>query len=111
MNTTEQLECFRQRLARSIEQRGYSYRNFSLSLGKSSNYISSILSGESNPSIDMLLEMCDVLSVSVGDLFGDSDDSVELMELMPKLRNLSSAELAFFNRFVDLVKEETERQK
>lgn len=108
MTTAEQLELFRQRLARRIEQEGYSYRNFSLSLGKSSNYISSILSGESNPSVDMLLEICDALCINVGDLFGDSGDSIELMELVPKLRGLSSAELAFFCRFVDLVKSEKE---
>ena len=111
MDTTKQLECFRQHLARSIEQQGYSYRSFSLALGRSSNYISNILSGECNPSFDMLLEISDALSIELGDLFGHSGDSLELAELIPRLRKLSSAELAFFHKFVDLMENEKEHLK
>lgn len=106
MDTTKQLERFHQQLARSIEQQGYSYRNFSLSLGKSPNYISNILSGKSNPSLGMLMELSDALSMELPDLLGYSNDSFELMELIPKLRSLSSAELAFCSKMIDLINDE-----
>lgn len=111
MDTTKQLEYFRHQLARKIEQEGYSYRKFSLSLGKSSNYISSILSGDSYPSFDMLLEISDALCIDVGDLFGHSGESYEMAELMPKLRKLSPAELSYIGKFIDLYESEKNRLK
>lgn len=111
MDTTTLMKRFRVQLAQNIKAQGYSYRNFSLSLGRSENYITNIISGKTTPSLESMLEISDALSMQPGDLLNSSEDPFELVELIPKLRKLSTSELARFSKLVDLMKEEQTPEK
>jgi ribonucleoside-diphosphate reductase alpha chain len=73
---------WRDRLLRTIEKKGMSLREVSLSAKLGPNYVQSILTGGKDPSISRFIKVCDVLSVSLPEILYGVDVTAEQMEFL-----------------------------
>lgn len=69
----------RHRLAFLRTNKNISARELSLRLGQSEGYINAIENGKSNPSIQMLLYICEELGVSMSDFYDEGNDYPDLI--------------------------------
>lgn len=77
------------RMARDISE-----RRMSEELGKNPGYINQIVSGKTNPSLEMLIEICDYLGITLSVFFNNDVDEPELLEkLMENAKSLNEKEL------------------
>ena len=86
---------FAARLSHLREQKGYTARDMSLSIGRSESYINKIENKRTKPSMDEFFVICDYLGVTPKDFFDmDSADPETLNELIKDLKALTPEQLS-----------------
>ena len=68
-NFEKTTEIFRDNINRILNEKDRSARWLSLKIGKNAWYITRMLEGKYNPSLEVLCKIAEVLRVSVADLF------------------------------------------
>lgn len=87
-------EFFAARIAVLREQKYVSARDMSLSLGQNPNYINQIENRKNFPSMQVFFYICEYLGVTRQEFFAeDSDNPVQLRELMDDLKKLDHTAL------------------
>ncbi len=99
MNVAE----FRERLIQLRMSKGYSARKMSIHLGKSTNYIQDIESGESLPSLPAFFDICDYLEISPEQFFC-IDEPLEKINLRNEINSLSDKEFSLVRHIVEGIK-------
>lgn len=88
------IQFVRDRIAFLRTERGISARELSLRLGQSTGYISQIETGKSNPSVEMLIYICEELGISVSAFFDDTQDYPVLVEeIITQAKGLNKSSL------------------
>ena len=72
-NFEKTTEIFRDNINRILNEKDRSARWLSLKIEKSAWYITRILNGELNPSLEVICKIAEVLRVSVADLFTEKE--------------------------------------
>lgn len=95
----------RNRITELRLHKGVSEYQMSLDLGHGKNYIRSITSGRTLPSLTELPYICEYLGVSVKDFFDDSAQNPVLVhELMLRAKNLDAEDLIAIINLMDRIK-------
>lgn len=93
MNTIYE-ERFKERLSTLRLNKDFSARQMSLDIGQNENYINSIESGKSLPSMTGFFYICEYLNISPRDFFDESTDCPQqLNELIDDLKKLDERQL------------------
>ena len=78
------IQFVRDRIAFLRTEKGISARELSLRLGQSTGYISQIETGKSNPSVEMLIYICEELGISMSAFFDDTQAYPIMVEELVK---------------------------
>jgi transcriptional regulator with XRE-family HTH domain len=98
-NLTE--EYFAARLSQLREQKGYTARDMSLSMGQSESYINKIENRRIQPPISMLFVICDYLKVTPKDFFDESNNYPERLNgIIENLKKLDEEALVHIDGLV-----------
>jgi len=93
---------FGERLAKLISIKGFSSREMSLSMGKSSNYINKIENGKSFPSMKSFFDICEILEVSPQEFFDIDNKNPQLVnDLFRNYNRLGAEEQAHVSGVVE----------
>lgn len=88
------IQFVRDRIAFLRTEKNISARELSLRLGQSTGYISQIETGKSNPSVEMLIYICEELGVSMSAFFDDSQSYPILVgEIVNQAKGLNKSSL------------------
>lgn len=98
-------EYFVNRLIELRQQAGVSAREMSLSLGQSAGYINKIETGQNLPSLTGFFYICEYLNISPKYFFEDEDLSIEIMNILGKLKKLSGKELQALDGVLNVILE------
>lgn len=96
-------ERFRSRLSDLRTSRGVSAKSMSLQIGKSANYICSIESGKTMPSMDAFLEICDFLEISPAAFF-DFEMETERSLLYKEIADMDDKKMEVVKALVGALK-------
>lgn len=97
---------FGRRLYHVRKERGITSEQLAEKLGTSGGYLRQLESGVRNPSVNMLIDICNELHTSPDYLLtGDlrSERETEFEEIGAKLRKLSEYQLRIIEKFIDVV--------
>lgn len=78
------IQFVRERVAFLRTEKNISARELSLRLGQSTGYISQIETGKSNPSVEMLIYICEELGISMSAFFDESQQYPVLIDKVIK---------------------------
>lgn len=94
----------RDRITQLRLQKGVSEYQMSLDLGHGKNYIHSISSGRTLPSLSELPYICEYLGVSVKDFFDDSvNDPAPIHDVLTRARRMGAEDLAALIAIMDRI--------
>ena len=94
---------FINRLVELRMEKGVSARDMSLSIGQSVNYINSIESGKSLPSLTGLFYICEYFGISPAEFFDiNTRNPVKLQELIKSACDLNTEQL---NHLISIIKD------
>lgn len=94
----------RDRITQLRLQKGVSEYQMSLDLGHGKNYIHSISSGRTLPSLSELPYICEYLGVSVKDFFDDSiNDPAPIHDILTRARRMGAEDLAALIAIMDRI--------
>ncbi len=98
------------------QQHSYTQEHLSEILGVSVNHFSAIERGASGASLEVLRKLMDLFGVSSEYLlFGESEDTEELAQIVRKLKRLPPEQLKYVDSFlkilIDVNKQNTERNR
>lgn len=99
-------EFIRQRITELRIKKNVSEYQMSLDMGHSKNYIQHISSGQSKPSIDEFLYICEYLGVTPRDFFDEGDTNPVLVQkALDGMRDLSDKDLLTLLSLIERLKE------
>lgn len=117
-NPKEECKVMAAALKKLCDQEGMSPHAVAIKAGISTSTISYIMSGETNPQVYTLLQICNALGVQIGDLFNRNDNdmldtvehvSCEEKELVDCYRCLSDQKKELLRIYVDMIRRYDER--
>ena len=92
---------FIKRLIQLRQNKNVSARNMSLSIGQSANYIFSIESGKTMPSMSAFLSICDYLGITPSEFFDTHNAQPE--RLREAIKNLQKLDNERFNNITAVI--------
>ena len=92
---------FSKRLTQLRQAKNVSARNMSLSIGQSPNYIFSIESGKTMPSMSAFLSICDYLGITPSEFFDTHNAQPE--RLREAIKNLQKLDNERFNNITAVI--------
>lgn len=101
---TDEEKAFAQRVAQLRLAKGVSARDMSVSLGQSPSYIHHIESGKMLPSISAFFYICEYLQITPNQFFSESEDDLQLMQTMCKLKELPQIQKEHICRLIQVLK-------
>ena len=102
--TTDSNELWRERLRLAIKVRGLDFEDLSLASGSSQQYLSKVLKGRFNPTVQRLQKICDTAGIDIAYLFSGGDDRTSTEDLLSKAADLSEAEGELVRRLLESAK-------
>ena len=100
-NNQDELLCLR--IAQLCNEKGVSFREASIDLEKSSNYIQNIVTGKKRPSLPALYEICDYFSISLCQFFNYTETGINDSKFHDKIHNATPQQLKIMCDFLDLL--------
>ncbi len=97
---------WRSRLRQALDDRGLKYGPLSEDAGYNGEYVSKMLSGRINPTVDRILKICKVAGIEPGFIFGTGSNSDENREVVEAVSNLSEREASLVNRLLQSARSE-----
>ena len=105
------MEKFAARLSLLREQKGFSARDMSLSIGQSACYINKIENRRTLPSLSTFFNICDFLNISAKDFFDEDVKNPEYLNaLTENLKKLNNNSLAHIKGIVEILIEAQENK-
>ena len=90
-----------QRLSKLREQKGFTARDMSLSIGRSESYINKIENKRTKPSLMELFVICEHLDISVKDFFDESSRYPEqLNAIIENMKKLDEESLTLIDSLI-----------
>lgn len=94
MTYPELLDLVRNRIIKLSDTKGISYRQLSLRIGKDHSYIQKVVSGEINPKLDSINEICNAMDINITDFFNDDVNfPIEYQKAKELMRGTSKQKL------------------
>ncbi len=111
MDTVDEIEKrkaepWRLKLKEAIDVRRWNYNHLSIEAGFSKNYISKMLNGRINPTVDKIQRICEVADIEMSSLFGEPVDSDLVNEVVEKTAQLSEKEARLVVRLLENLRAE-----
>jgi len=103
-NLADSNELWRGRLRLAIKARGLDFDELSEASGNSPQYLSKVLKGRFNPTVQRLQKVCDTAGIDIAYLFSADGDQVSTAALISKAADLSEAEGELVRRLLESAK-------
>lgn len=117
-NPEEEFKSMATTLKKLCEQEGMSPHAVAIKAGISTSTMSYIMSGETNPQVYTVLQICNALGIQIGELFDRKDDEVldtvvhvtcDEKKLVDCYRCLSSQKKELLRIYVDMLRRYDEK--
>jgi transcriptional regulator with XRE-family HTH domain len=93
-------EPWRRRLKQAIDDRGLSYKELSRDAGSNAEYVSKVLNGRINPTIDRILKICEVAAIEPSFLFATNLEPRDGNRVLEDVKDLSEREAKLVSRLI-----------
>ncbi|UWQ93015.1 helix-turn-helix domain-containing protein [Rhodobacteraceae bacterium M382] len=94
-------ELWRKRLRQAIDDRGLGYKELSSSAGFNKEYVSKMLNGRINPTVDKILRICEVAGIEPSFLFLRDVGGQGIRETVKDAANLTEQDASLVARLID----------
>ena len=99
-------DAWRERLKQAIDDRRFSYKSLSLEAGFSSEYVSKMLKGRINPTVDKILMICRIANIDPVFLFSSTTSNIDMREVVDAVSSLSEREASLVSRLLQSARPE-----
>lgn len=97
-------EPWRLKLKEAIDERRWDYKHLSEKAGFNDAYISKMLNGRINPTVDKIMKICEVAEISMASIFAESEKEANVDKVATKTINLTDEEAVLVARLLESVK-------
>lgn len=96
-----QLELWRRKLKQAIDDRGIAYNALSEEAGYNTQYVSKMLKGRINPTVDKILRICEVAGIEASFLFVNDDASQQTQEIVNDAAGMTEESASLVARLIE----------
>lgn len=99
-------DAWRERLKQAIDDRRLSYKSLSEEAGFNGEYVSRMLNGRINPTVDKILTICRIANIDPVFLFSSTTPNREMREVVEAVSTLSEREAGLVSRLLQSARPE-----